>query len=244
MPDPQAGAPSQWAIDKGVELNPANLSYHPLEAPGKNATSAMAGSLSGTSPFKLWTFTTGSTVRCVNCHADPSTLAAGTPPSAGSDLAPHVSPYRSLLLANYRDRVLEAGGAPYDATDFALCYLCHAEAPYRDTSGDWRQDTNFSFHGYHVSRLAGKGPGGMSMDGAGQGGGNAICAECHFRIHSTASRNDFRTGTQQTGTDGGLVVFASDVTSDGGTLSWVRTGERSGSCTLSCHGQSHHGEGY
>ncbi len=244
LPARQAGAPSQWAIDKGGELNPANLSYHPVEAPGRNATSAMAASLSGTSPFKLWTFTTGSTVRCVNCHGDPSTLAAGTPPSAGSDLAPHVSPYRSLLLANYRDRVLEQGHAAYDATDFALCYLCHAEAPYRDVSGDWRTDTNFSFHGYHVSGLSGMGPGGTSIDTAGHGGGNAICAECHFRIHSTASRNDFRTGTQQTGTDGGLVVFAPDVTSDGGTLSWVRTGEGSGSCTLSCHGQSHHGEGY
>ena len=29
-----AAHPSRWALDKGVELNPANVSYHPVEAAG------------------------------------------------------------------------------------------------------------------------------------------------------------------------------------------------------------------
>ena len=246
LPARQAGAPSQWAIDKGIEFNPANRSYHPIEAPGTNTTRAMAGSLAstGTSPYKLWAFTTGSTVRCVNCHADPWSLTAGTAPPAGADLDPHVSPNRGLLLANYQDRVLEPADAPYDASDFALCYLCHAEAPFVDASGQWRDDTNFRFHGLHVSQLANKGPGGTSIDTPGAGGGNAICAECHFRVHSTAARNDFRVDVQQTGSDGRLVSFAPDVTPNGGTLSWDSTGEGSGSCTLTCHGEPHGAEQY
>lgn len=244
LPASDPAAPSRWSIDKGIELNPANTSYHPVEAPGRNVTGGMAGSLAGTSPYKLWAFTTGSTVRCVNCHADPQALAAGTVPAAGDDLAPHAGPNRGLLLANYQDRGLEPADAPYDATDFALCYLCHAEAPFRDASGEWRTDTNFRFHGLHVSLLAGKGPGGTSIDTPGDGGGNAICAECHFRVHSTASRNDFRLDVPQTGSDGGLVIFAPDVTPNGGTLGWDSTGEGSGSCTLTCHGVSHGPERY
>ncbi len=58
LPAQDPAHPSRWALDKGVELNPANVSYHPVEAAGKNQTPAMALSLAGTSPYKLWAFET------------------------------------------------------------------------------------------------------------------------------------------------------------------------------------------
>ena len=93
-------------------------------------------------------------------------------------------------------------------------------------------------------RNEGDGPG--DIDTAGAGRGNAICAECHYRIHSTSSRNDFRTGTLQTGTDGGLVLFAPNVTGAGAPseIEWTRTGVSGGTCTLRCHGKDHTAELY
>ena len=57
-----------------------------------------------------------------------------------------------------------------------------------DTSGDVRPDTNFRYHGLHVSGLAGEGSGtaGTNIDVDGAGAGNATCAECHFRIHGSS----------------------------------------------------------
>ncbi len=40
------------------------------------------------------------------------------------------------------------------------------------------------------------------------------------------------------------MIFAPDVTPNGGTLSWDSTGAASGSCTLTCHGESHGPERY
>ena len=228
LPAQAAGKYSTWALDKGREFNPANDSFHPIEAAGKNATTAMANSLSGTSPYKQWTFTTSSTIRCVNCHGDYRKYNAATPPAAGSDLAPHADQHRGILLQNYRDRVLKSSSEVYAAQDFALCFLCHAEAPFAAAGSD--PATNFRLHGEHVGGLAGRGSGGTDIDTPGAGQGNGICAECHFRIHSTT----FKYGTQSI-SGSRLVNFAPDVKPNGGTLSWT-----SGTCTLTCHGVAHY----
>lgn len=224
-------APSKYQLDKGVELNPANGSYHPVEAAGKNTTADMTANLAATSPYKQWTFTTGSTIRCSNCHASSDKYNQATPPAAGSDLPPHTSRYRGILLQNYRDRVLETSTAAYAAADFALCYLCHGEAPFSTETGT---ATNFKYHGLHLTKLQGQGSGGTDIDTAGAGQGNSICAECHFRIHSTT----YKDGTQ-TLTGSRLVNFAPNVQASGGSRSWTTTGVGSGSCTLTCHGKSH-----
>ncbi len=227
---------SRFALDKGVELSPANTSYHPVEAAGKNATTAMGLSLSGTSPYKQWSFATNSTIRCVNCHGDPRKYDATTPPAAGSDLAPHTSQYRGILIRNYKDRVLRTANEAYSAGDFALCYLCHAEEPFTNSSST---RTNFRYHQLHVSNIANKGSNSSTnIDTAGAGQGRAICAECHFRIHSTA----LRTGTQ--GAYSRLVNFAPNVLPSGSTISFTPKGAGSGSCTLVCHGQDHNPETY
>ena len=228
--------PSRDSLDKGVEFNPANLSYHPVEAAGRNASVAMANSLAGTSPFKQWTFTPSSVIRCEQCHGDPAKFSPASPPAAGSDLSTHASPNRGLLMQPYRDRVLTSSADSYDPSNFALCYLCHGEAPFVDSSGGDRPDTDFSFHGMHTQEIAGPGAPGIDIDALGQGNGDAICAECHFRVHSTA----FPTGGQLPALRG--VNFAPNVANaagDGvvGPNAW--TGPVGRSCTLTCHGERH-----
>ncbi len=229
LPAQDPAHPSRWELDKGVELNPNNASYHPVEAAGTNATITMAGSLAGDSPFKLWDFQVNSTVRCVNCHGNSRLVDKANPPAAGARLTSHAGPNLELLTANYQDRTLNARGAAYDPNDFALCYLCHAEAPMVDDSGDSRADTNFSVHGLHMIGLTGRGTGGTDIDVAGAGQGNALCAECHFRIHGSA----YPVNGQTNGTR--LVNFAPDVQVNG-SLQWNPTTR---SCTLTCHGRQH-----
>jgi len=244
--------PSRDTLDKGVELNPNNASFHPVEAKGKNETVAMQASLDGVSPYKLWNFNTTSTVRCLNCHAGGATDPAATPlplPLPGAALAPHASSNRGILLQNYKDRVLKPGvdvvvgavvvdKAAYNAGDFALCYVCHAEAPFAP-NGESSNATNFSYHSKHLAGMTGKGDGGTDIDTAGGGQSNAICAECHFRTHST---------TTKVGEPGGsrLVSFAPNVKPlvAGGTPSWTLGATSGGSCTLTCHTKEHNGLTY
>jgi len=239
--DSNAGfGPSRYRLDKAVEFNPNNPSYHPVEAAGKNTTPNMAASLAGVSPYKQWNFTTSSTIRCVNCHASSAKYNLVTPPSAGGDLPVHTSKNPGILLQNYRNRVLKPVSEGYRDVDFALCYMCHAKAPFATETGT---ATNFSFHGYHLTKLTGQGSANAMIDTPGAGGGNAICAECHFRQHSTTYKN---ATPAQTIPGSRLVSFAPNVQPNGGTLNWTSTGVGRGSCTLTCHGKSHtaSGEGY
>ena len=243
LPSNDPNYPSRDALDKGVEFNPANASFHPIEAPGKNDTTKMTDSLHAPSPYKLWNFNVGSTIRCLNCHATSTTpgpppdIALADLPLPGSSLAPHTSVNRGILLRNYQDRVLKATGALYSAGDFALCYVCHGDEPFRNPGSSTA--TNFNLHGEHLNGekmlTAGAVDPGLGIDTAGAGQGLAICAECHFRIHST---------TNKVGEPGGsrLVNFAPNVLPlvVGGTPSWIpgsTTG--SGTCALTCHGKTH-----
>ena len=246
--NPQTGPPSTWALDKGIELNPANLSYHPVEAPGKNQTSQMDLSLSGdpvygTSPYKLWIFTSDSTIRCVSCHGDSRLANPAAPPAAGARLAPHSVVNRGMLIANLRDRELKGSSEAYAAADFALCYVCHAEYPFVDTSQGPLPDTNFPLHGTHTAAIQSfDGSAGGTVDDDGAGSGNALCAECHFRTHGTAFPVDGQTPASR------LVNFAPNVQpyqgSDplfAGRLEW---GTPANTCTLTCHGVDHGEWGY
>lgn len=238
LPAQDPAHPSRWSLDKGIELNPANVSYHPVEAAGKNQTDAMARSLAGTSPYKLWVFETQDTVRCESCHGNSAATTQTPRPVADASLDNHASPNRGILIAPYRDRTLKPRG-PYVAQDFALCYVCHAEAPMVDDSGDLRDDTNFNWHGYHLGSISGNGLGGTDIDVPGAGPGNAICAECHFRIHGSALAVNGQAPAI------GLVNFAPDVQALGGVLEFKPATPTSlGTCTLVCHGKAHNAYGY
>ncbi len=224
--------------DKAVEFDPAGASYHPVEAAGKNTTSAMTNSLAG---GKLWRFTTASTVRCVHCHGNFRVV--GDPPSLDSPpgdarLAPHSSPYRGLLIANYRDRDLKSANEAYSGNDFALCFLCHSEAPFQDPSGGARGDTNFRLHGLHLGGTPNAGSGALDIDTPGDGQGNAICAECHYRVHGTALAPWSADRSNARG-----VNFPPNVGPAAGEAAplWSLSNR---SCMLVCHDKDHREESY
>ena len=249
LPARSASHPSWWSLDTGIEFNPANTSYHPIEAAGRNQTAQLAASLAGTSPFKAWDYNTSSTIRCASCHGDPSTVnqtPSGTPktPSPDANEAAHASQNRGLLIAPYRDRLLKPAGEDYSSTDFALCYLCHAEQPFVNTDEDGTaSDTLFSLHAAHVSQIAGIDNSNLSIDHSGDGGGLALCAECHFRPHSTAIAykvGDTSPVARSTGSSS-LVNFSPNVEGISGIApTWTQPNSNGvGSCTLRCHGYTH-----
>ena len=230
---------SHKKTDKAAEFDPANASYHPVEASGKNTTAAMANSLAGGS---LWQFTTGSTVRCVNCHGNYRLVGsppASNTPASDARLAPHTSPYRGLLIANYRSRDLKPINELYSSGDFALCYLCHSETPFTEPSGDARNDTNFRFHGVHLANIGNQGSGSLDIDDGGAGQGNALCAECHFKPHGTklapwAGNQDYPRG----------VNFAPNVQPRSGQTDPIWSGPTDRTCALVCHGKDHDWQSY
>lgn len=102
--------PARAVVDRVVmdnnianEFAPSSLSYHPVEALGKNMDA----------PSLLQPFTTTSRLYCTDCHSSDSGAAG----PHGSDNAP-------LLKKNYT--VLDY--TPHSSQAYALCYSCHSEA--------------------------------------------------------------------------------------------------------------------
>jgi hypothetical protein len=126
----------------------------------------------------------------------------------------------------YRTDPLRAATEPYDGADFALCIQCHQESPFADTSGSTNPLTSFPGHGYHLGLIEEDGTGGLDINTAGDGQGNALCAECHFNLHGLPS------------SERGLVIFAPDVEPYNDQLTYDASTQ---SCTLTCHGRAHDG---
>lgn len=233
--------PSRDRTDLGVAFNPANASFHPIEAPGKNQSTKMADSLVGWSSYRIWSLTPGDTVRCVMCHTSGTAAARA---ASNANLTVHASANRGILIRPYENRVLSARGAFYDAAGAALCLTCHAETPFMNSSGSGAATaTNFDFHGLHMAGMRSKGSGGLDIDTAGAGQGNARCAECHFRTHSSTQGR-----TDQSITGQGLVSFAPAVLGLKSAVpsappKFVKTAT-GGTCTLTCHGKNHEGAKY
>jgi hypothetical protein len=188
--------------------------------------------------LRRWTLGTTSTVRCTNCHTGGA--AVGASATIDGDLPVHVSQFRGLLLANYKDRVLKTSNSAYASSDFTLCYTCHTERPF--ATNTTTNTTNFSFHRFHVAGITGQGSGGTDIDTAGAGQGNALCAECHFRLHSTA----FSVGQAPTAR---LVNFSPNIQPFKGVIRFTllpvdSQGRSHGTCTLICHGTEHDAKRY
>jgi hypothetical protein len=90
-----------------LEFDPSAISYHPVEAAGRNLNV----------PSLRPGLTTASLIYCTDCHASDSSKAAGGTTANG----PHGSNISPLLIAQY-DTV---DGAPESAATYALCYRCH-----------------------------------------------------------------------------------------------------------------------
>ncbi len=145
----------------------------------------------------------------------------------------------AILRASYRAQLKPMSATnDYAATDFTLCIICHAAAPFADDSKQNRTDTNYRLHGFHLNRLdddpGGGGAGTINTPGAGRG--NPICRECHYDPHGT--RGTFHPTNR---TNARLVNFAPNITGPGGTgePSWVP-----GTCNLRCHGKDHNPRNY
>jgi len=89
-----------------LKINPANPSYHPVAAQGKNTT------IVGLEP----PLTSSSIIYCTNCHNNDEWTPTGTRPRG-----PHGSRYEPILEREFQrgDPVSESPAS------YALCYKCH-----------------------------------------------------------------------------------------------------------------------
>lgn len=127
----------------------------------------------------------------------------------------HAASDGKLLAGAYRTDLKPVGEA-YQSSEFALCFTCHDPGPF-ETAGTG--GTNFDLHAQHLGALADATT------------ANALCAECHYRLHATSAEAGSK-----------LVNFAPNVVATGGVLEWTGTVDRS--CTLTCHGYAHSAAGY
>jgi len=84
-----------------LELDPSNMSYHPVEISGRNKYV----------PSLVQGLSEASVITCGSCHgnSDPTGPAG-----------PHGSDYAPLLIAEYR-----TGDGPESSMSYTLCYICH-----------------------------------------------------------------------------------------------------------------------
>ncbi len=109
-----------------LEFSPGAVSYHPVEAPGKNSNvpSLKAG------------WTTSSMVYCSDCHNSDTGRKAGSSGPSGV----HGSNNSPLLVARYET----ADYTSESASAYALCYTCH------DRASLLSEQSSFKYHRKHV----------------------------------------------------------------------------------------------
>lgn len=93
-----------------AKIDPSNQSFHPIAAPGRNAT------IKGL----LRPYTASSIIGCVDCHNN----SEWTTPTGSAPKGPHASRFAPILERQYQsaDMTLESS-ANYD-----ICYKCHDRA--------------------------------------------------------------------------------------------------------------------
>jgi predicted CXXCH cytochrome family protein len=125
---------SEWVsriitqINTRLEFDPSSVSFHPVEAPGRNRDV----------PSLQPPWTTASLMHCSDCHGSSMSVKAGGSGPNG----PHGSNEEPLLLARYET----ADFTPESADAYALCYRCH----FRDTNDGILLDRSFTQHKLHV----------------------------------------------------------------------------------------------
>ena len=111
--------------DKRLQFDPANPSYHPVVAVGRNTLV----------PSLLPPLNTSSIIYCTACHAASNGPGAGGVGAAG----PHGSTYPYILERQYNT----LDGVTYSATLYDLCYKCHSETSILN-------DESFKEHDRHI----------------------------------------------------------------------------------------------
>ena len=128
------GAVRRAAADANLRrvFSPSSPSFHPVAAPGRNADV----------PSLKPPLSTGSLVRCSDCHASDSGAGAGGAGPRG----PHGSAIPHLLERAYatRDLTVESAAA------YALCYKCHDRDRLLGPASPFRTAAGVSLHQLHV----------------------------------------------------------------------------------------------
>lgn len=138
-------------FNKRLQFDPANPSYHPVEAPGRNPSV----------PSLIAPWTTSSIVYCTDCHDNDTGPKAPAPGSGPA--GPHGSNQKHLLVARYD---MDNAQHNESATTYALCYKCHSRSSILS-------DASFSEHDKHLGEGV---PCSVCHDphGVGAGQGNSI----------------------------------------------------------------------
>ena len=92
--------------DVRVEINPSNLSFHPVVTIGRNQT--VGGFEAG--------YSSSSVIGCIDCHNNDEWTSSGTRPRG-----PHGSRYAQILEREYR--VNDPSAESFQS--YSLCYKCH-----------------------------------------------------------------------------------------------------------------------
>ena len=192
-----------------LEFSTANPSYHPVAGVGQNPNV----------PSLISPLTTGSIIKCTDCHNS----SAG--PNAGGfgPNGPHGSDFEPILERRYE--VIDPN--PYVSSDYALCYKCHSEASITGNQSGFP-------HRLHT----GAGGGGGGMGGKGDNV-NASCNVCHDPHGISAAQGNATNNAH-------LINFDISVVSpnSSGLLYYESLGTFRGRCYLSCHGKSHNPKSY
>lgn len=91
-----------------LRFDPANPSFHPVVAPGKNINV----------PSLRPEYSESSRIYCSDCHGSDSSARAG---GTGAD-GPHGSIYPHILMAQYEQDIYPLS---YSVNNYSLCFRCH-----------------------------------------------------------------------------------------------------------------------
>lgn len=186
--------PSWWWLDKGLELNPANASFHPIEAAWQEHDSQDGPVAVGHVSLQAVGHVSDldGALRELPRHQRLTTTRQAPRRTPDSRHRTTCRPTRasSSATTGARSPNTRPSNSPqnYIDGDYALCFTCHTNTPYLPVGGSTLA-TNFRYHRLHVSGIYNQGTvnKGTNINKDGDGAGNAICAECHFRLHSTAT---------------------------------------------------------
>ena len=123
--------------DLALVLNPANPSYHPVEAQGRDLMIAPGAFVAPWSPESM--------TRCGSCHGSDS----------GTSEGPHGSSFRYILRSPYT-----ASPAPRTMTTDEICFTCHRWEVYADQNppdlmainSRWNGPAFDKGHAFHVGQ--------------------------------------------------------------------------------------------
>jgi predicted CXXCH cytochrome family protein len=95
-------------VDKRRQFDPANPTYHPVAATGRNLSVSSLG----------FGYDTDSIIYCTDCHNSSDSVNAGGSGANG----PHGSKYPFILTGRYEQNLFPE---PYAEEKYALCWRCH-----------------------------------------------------------------------------------------------------------------------